>query len=55
MRYALTYDLGYYDDETVVEEFETVEELLERYYEIQYEVYELEAWDGEEKFAPWYK
>ena len=55
MRYTLTYDLGYWDDETVMEEFETIEELLERYHEIKYEVYEIEAWDEDKKIAPWYK
>ena len=55
MRYTLIYDLGYWDDESTVEEFETVEELLERYYEIEYEVCELEAWDGDKKFAPWFE
>ena len=41
--FYLTYDLGMYDDETVCEEFDTVEELLERYKEIEYEVCEIEA------------
>lgn len=53
--FALTYDLGMYDDETVLEEFDTVEELLERYEEIRYDVCEIEAWKGDEKFAPWYE
>lgn len=53
--FALTYDPGMYDDETVVEEFDTVEELLERYEEIRYDVCEIEAWKGDKKFAPWYE
>lgn len=53
--FALTYDPGMYDDETVLEEFDTVEELLERYEEIRYDVCEIEAWKGDEKFAPWYE
>jgi len=53
--FYLTYDLGMYDDETVCEEFDTVEELLERYKEIQYEVCEIEAWEDDKKIAPWYK
>ena len=53
--FYLTYDLGMYDDETICEEFETVEELLERYEEIKWEVCEIEAWKDEKKIAPWYK
>lgn len=53
--FALTYDLGMYDDETVVEEFDTVEELLERYEEIKWDVCEIEAWKEDKKFAPWYE
>ena len=54
-RFALTYDLGEWDDETVCEEFDTVEELLERYEEIKWEVCEIRAWEDEERIAPWYK
>ena len=53
--FYLTYDLGMYDDETTWEEFDTIEELLERYEEIKYEVCEIEAWEGDKKIAPWYK
>lgn len=53
-RYTLTYDLDRYDDDTQYEEFDTIAELLERYEEIKYDVCEIEAWDGEKKFAPWY-
>ena len=53
--FALTYDLGMYDDEKVVEEFDTVEKLLERYEEIKWDVCEIEAWKEDEKFAPWYE
>lgn len=55
MRYALTYDPSQWDDETVIEEFETIEELLERYHEIKYDVCELEAWDEDRKIAPWFE
>ena len=54
-RYTLTYDFDRYDDDTQYEEFDTVAELLERYKEIEYDVCEIEAWDGEKKFAPWYE
>lgn len=54
-RYALTYDFDRYDDDTQHEEFDTVEELLERYEEIKWDVCEIEAWDGKKKIAPWYK
>ena len=54
-KFALTYDLGEWDDETICEEFDTVEELLERYYEIEWEVCEIEAWEDEKKIAPWFK
>ena len=53
--FYLTYNLGMYDDETVCEEFDTAEELLERYEEIQYEVCEIETWEDDKKIAPWYK
>lgn len=53
--FYLTYDLGMYDDETVCEEFDTVEELLERYEEIKWDVCEIEAWEDDKKIAPWYK
>ena len=53
--FYLTYDLGMYDDETTQEEFDTIEELLERYEEIKYEVCEIEAWKDDEKIAPWHK
>ena len=53
--FALTYDLGRYDDETICEEFDTIEELLERYEEIQYDVCEIEAWKDDKKIAPWSK
>ena len=52
--YSLTYDLGMWDDETICEDFDTIEELLDRYEEIKYEVYEIEAWEGDKKIAPWY-
>lgn len=52
-RYSLTYDLGMYNDNTIVEEFDTIKELLERYYEIEYDFCEFEAWDGDKKIAPW--
>ena len=52
--YTLIYDLGMYDDETVIEEFDTVEELLKRYEEIKWEVCEIEAWKEDKKIAPWY-
>ncbi len=52
--FYLYYDLGRWDDEIVCEEFETVEELLERYEEIKYEVCEIEAWEDEKQIAPWY-
>ena len=54
-RYTLIYDFDQYDDDTQCEEFDTVEELLERYEEIKWDVCEIEAWDGEKKFAPWYR
>ena len=54
-KFALTYDLGEWDDETIYEEFDTIEELLERYEEIKYEVCEIEAWEGNKKIAPWFK
>ena len=54
-KFALIYDLGMYDDETVCEEFDTIEELLKRYKEIQYEVCEIEAWEDDKKIAPWLK
>ena len=53
--FYLTYDLGMYDDESICEEFDTIEELLKRYEEIQYEVCEIEAWEDDKKIAPWYK
>ena len=53
--YYLYYDLGEYIDETVCEEFDTVEELLKRYNEIEYDVCEIEAYKDNEKIAPWYK
>lgn len=53
--FYLTYDLGRYDDETVCEEFDTVEELLKRYEEVRDEVCEIEAWEDDKKIAPWYK
>ena len=53
--FYLTYDLGMYDDETTQEEFDTIEELLERYEEIKYEVCEIEALKDDEKIAPWHK
>ena len=54
--FYLTYDLEMYDDdETVCEGFDTVEELLERYKEIQYEVEVcgIEAWEDDKKIYPW--
>ena len=54
-RYTLTYDFDRYDDDTQYEEFDTIEELLERYEEIKWDVCEIEAWDGKKKIAPWYK
>ena len=53
--FYLTYDLGRYNDETICEEFETVEELLEEYKKIKWEVCEIEAWEDDKKIAPWYK
>jgi len=53
--FYLTYDLGRWDDETVCEEFETVEELLEEYEKIKWEAFEIEAWEDDKKIAPWYK
>jgi hypothetical protein len=53
--FYLTYDLGNYNDKSVCEEFTSVEELLDRYYEIQYDVCEIEAWDEDKKIAPWIK
>lgn len=55
MKYCLTYDLGMYDDTTICEEFETIEELLERYEEIKYDVCEITAWEDDKKIAPWLK
>lgn len=52
--FSLVYDMGMYDDETVIENFDTVEELLERYEEIKYEVCEIEAWEEDKKIAPWF-
>lgn len=52
--FYLVYDLDLWSDETICEEFETVEELLERYKEIKWEVCEIEAWKDEKKIAPWY-
>lgn len=52
--FSLIYDMGMYDDETVIENFDTVEELLERYEEIKYEVCEIEAWEEDKKIAPWF-
>lgn len=52
--FSLTYDLGIYDDETVCEDFDTIEELMERYREIQYDYCEFRAWDEEEnEIKPW--
>lgn len=51
--FYLTYDLDRYDDETICEEFDIIEELLERYHEIEYEVCEIEAWENDKKIAPW--
>jgi hypothetical protein len=53
--FYLTYDLGWYDDETICEEFDTIEELLERYEEIKWDVCEIKAWKDEERITPWYK
>ena len=53
--FSLTYDLGIYDDETICEDFDTVEELLERFEEIKWDVCEIEAWENDKKIAPWYK
>ena len=53
--FYLTYDLGNYNDESICEEFASVEELLDRYYEIQYDICEIEAWDEDKKIAPWIK
>ncbi len=50
--YYLTYDESMYDDTSYCEEFETVEELLERYKEIQYEYTEFVAWKEDEKIYP---
>ena len=35
--FYLTYDLRMYDDESICEEFDTIEELLKRYEEIKWE------------------
>lgn len=53
--FYLIYDIGKYDDETICEEFDTIEELLERYEDIKWEVCEIEAWEEEKKIAPWFK
>ncbi len=55
MKYCLIYDLGMYDDTTVCEEFETIDELLERYEEIKWDVCEITAWEDDKKIAPWFK
>ena len=51
--YTLCYDSSRWDDETIYEDFDTVEELMERYNEIEYEVCEIEAWEDDHKIAPW--
>lgn len=51
--FYLTYDLTIWDDESCCEEFETIEELLARYEEIKWDVYEIEAWEDDKKIAPW--
>lgn len=53
--YYLTYDLGRYNDESVCEEFETEEELLEAYNDLDYEACEIKAWKDDERIAPWIK
>ena len=52
--YSLTYDCGMWDDETVCEDFDTLEELLQRYEEIKWDVVEIQAWQDEKKIAPWF-
>lgn len=52
--FYLTYDPSMWDDEEICEEFETVEELLDRYNEIKYDVCEIKAWKENERIAPWY-
>ncbi len=54
--FELIYDIGIWDTETIHEKFHTVEELLERYEEIKddYNIYEIEAWENDEKIAPWF-
>ena len=51
--YYLTYDLSMWNDETICEEFETVEELLERYKDIQYEYTEFKAWQDDKEIYPY--
>ncbi len=53
--FYLTYDLGMYDDESICEEFDTIEELLKRYEEIKWEACEIRAWKDEEEIKPWFK
>lgn len=53
--YTLAYDPSMWDDETVYEEFETIDELLERYEEIQYDFCEFRAFDDDgRRFSPWW-
>ena len=52
--FSLTYDLSQYEDETICEEFDTIEELMERYREIQYDYCEFRSWDNETEIAPWF-
>lgn len=54
--FTLAYDPGMWDDESIYEEFNTVDELLERYEEIQYDFCEFRAYDeNDKKFAPWFQ
>lgn len=53
--FYLTYDLGRWDDESICEEFDTVEELLERYEEIKWDYCEFRAWEEDKEIAPWFK
>ena len=52
--FTLQYDLGRYDDKTIYEDFDTVEELMERYKEIEWDYCEFKAWDDETEIKPWF-
>lgn len=54
--FFLVYDSSMWNDESITEIFNTIDELLARYEEIQYEFCEFRAFDEDGKrIVPWLK